>query len=253
VDSSELALTADIEVADRLSQVELQPLAKKFNRGWRQVRRWISLGRERGDPCPVHNPDLLLQWWRRNMRRMPPAHIVRLAVDASVPNGAQAVPSPPSMETPIDLKTIDLAEGDQVRQMRRLVQGIYSALEQGYLRGSPEIDSLSRRYEKASDMLRKLEIADREAQRQRGGLLPREQVERDATTMAEMLFVMRESMVRRVLELCPGLSAEHRQMVADAIAKVRAYEDKMFQRIDKLTGEELNKMLSQELPAQLPV
>jgi hypothetical protein len=251
---TELVLTSD-DVADRITQAELEELGKKYNRGWRQLRRWISIGRESGDQCPVRDPQRLLQWWRRRMTHAPPAHIVRLAISASSPSRPSSTEEavPFQVETPIDLKAIDSAEGEHVRQVRRLAQGIYNQLEIAYMRGSPEIDSLSRRYEKAVEMLRKLEITDREAQRQRGSLLPIAQVERDAAMAADMLQAMRLSMVRRVLEQCSFLKPEAKNKVAAAIEKARKAEDRIFRNLQNLSTPEFEAMMGGELPQLVEV
>ena len=247
----ELVLTSD-DVTDRISQSELEELGQKYNRGWRQLRRWISIGRESGDQCPLRDPKQLLQWWRRRMKQQPPAHIVRLALSASSSPMQSAASEqggvPLQLETPIDLKAIESTEGEHVRLVRRLALGIYNQLEIAYGRGGAEIDSLSRRYEKVLETLRKLEIADREAQRQRGQLLPIAQVERDAATAADMLRSMRDSMVRRVLEQCSFLKPDAKNKVASAIEKARKAEDRIFRNLRRLSQPEFEAVMAGELP-----
>lgn len=241
---SDFALTG---LPDRFSQGELAEIGKQFKRGHRAVRRWIALGRKRNDPCPVSNPGKLLSWWRRNMKQMPPARMVHLAVnEAAERSGADIVPFPGKV-TPIDLQSIDAdaaLPGESVRRVRRLVKGVYSQLETAFAEGSPEIDSLSNGFAKASDLLRKLEAADREAQRQRGRLVPVDEIQRDAAAFAEMLKAMRETMAKRVLELCPEVPAQFKPGIVSAIEKIRANEDKIFARFGMITDEtEFNDLL----------
>ena len=107
------------------------------------------------------------------------------------------------------------------------------------------MDSLSNRYAKSCDLLRKLEAADRDAQRQSGDLIPAEQVQRDAAICAQMFKQMRESMARRVVELLPELAPELKPRVAAAIERVRAHEDKVFARLDTIADEaEFNELLT---------
>ena len=240
IGSSEPVLTRYDEACfpDRMPQAELEELGKKYNRGWRQIRRWISLGRETGDQCPARDPWRLLQWWRRRMKHQAPAEIIRLAIEASSSNGASASQVPFQVEPPINLQDIEAIEGEHVKQVRRLAQALYNQLELAYLRGGPDIDSISRRYEKSLETLRKLEVADREAQRLRGSLVSVARVEQDAAIAAGMLRTMREAMTRRVIEQCSFLDPEARAKVANAIEKARKHEERIFCDLSNLRSKD---------------
>jgi hypothetical protein len=241
--------TAGHAKAARVKGATLAAYAKVYGVGSRQASRWNVLGLQNSDPCPFGSPELMPAWWDRNMENRCPHRII-LAARAAVgigelpagvgPHCGVEPPPPLSIEPPpsIDLKTLDMAEGEPVRQARRLAQAAYNRLEHALFHNSGSLASCQREYQLCAEMLRKSEIADREAQRLRGLLIPRGEVERDYTALAGMLRQMRESMVRRVLERCPALEPAQRAEVAAAVEHVRSQEDRIFRRTAPLTSNE---------------
>jgi hypothetical protein len=148
--------------------------------------------------------------------------------------GADAKQVPAAV--PVDLKTIDLKEGEEVAQMRSLAQAVYGQLQQAYLTQASNTNMLQTRFERAMEGLHRALAADRQARKDSGELVPRAELERDATTLASMLSQMREHMVRRVIERCPGLSRELAAEVSAAIDFVRRQETRIFQNL----GVEIN-------------
>ena len=61
-------------------------------------------------------------------------------------------------------------------------------------------------------------------------------MERDATTAADMLRSMHDSMVRRVLEKCHDVPARYRQSVAEALRDVLSAQARIFQRFNSFSS-----------------
>lgn len=138
---------------------------------------------------------------------------------------------------PFDLMAVTLQDGEQVAQMKAAVAAAFEKMRTiaaGKASGSYEIAQTN--FMKAVEGLRKLEASEREWQKKNGQLMPRELVIRDVNLAAESLRLMRESMVRRVLELCPGLSEEQQARVAEAIGRVREQEEKIFRDLRSLNA-----------------
>lgn len=213
-----------------------------YGKGGRQIRRWIQIGDQANDPCPLDEPAAMPTWWARRMKwRVPDAMLkaaqsVSSAVSESEKDSSPSSNSPPVAPgfTSIKLADFELGEGEAVAQQRRLVAALYSQLERAYLQGGGDVDLAQSKYNKAVESLRKFEKDDREDQRQRGLLIPRIAVQRDIEQATELLRQMRESMARRVLELVPGVPAELREPISGAIVRVREAEDRVFRRLDSL-------------------
>jgi hypothetical protein len=226
-----------------VSAADLERWAKIYKTGPRALRRWHARGIANSDPCPLDTPNAMPAWWARNSRQIVPAKIMsaaRAVTDeksaASSPHGilgesssAAGGPGPANL-APIDITAFQLDEGQAVVQQRQIVAALFEQLKGAYHAGHPT-ELLQSRYLKASTALRQLEKDDREDKAHRGRYLLREEQERDAATFADMLRQMQESMVRRVLELCPALTARARQQVADAITRVRSHEQRCLQRL----------------------
>lgn len=208
----------------------------------RQLWRWIKVGREKDDPCPLQDPEAMPDWWARRMTWSVPSKIWAVAragggdktkknlIGISVSNI-----SPPV--TPIDINEFDVSAGEAVRQWRRIVGALFTQVQKAYLAGDP-VDHIQSRLNKASEQLRKLEKDEREDKLSTGEYISKEENERACVAGAAMLKQMRESMVRRVLELCPWLTPDQREKIAAAIERVRSQEDRIFQRTPLLKSND---------------
>lgn len=243
----------------RISQAQLDSWSRLYARDHRQLRRWIALGLQTDDPCPLDDPAGMPSWWQRHMKHQVPAALLVAARNATPPTppppvldaesqnrpgairgSTQQTPdaaTPPADHHPassIDLSAADLADGDEVRQAARLVQTAYDLLEQAYAGNGGDVDLLQRRWEKATETLRKAKIQDEARRKRLGDLIARADVQRDLDLAAELHRQMRTSMTRQVLELCPSLDPIAREQVAAAIESVRAKEERVFRNLDSL-------------------
>lgn len=206
-----------------IPKAKLEAWAAKYDSTPRTIRRWLTKGEEVGEPCPLDDPAALKAWWARHMTWSVPQVILTAAEES----GPEKPPSPPAEA--IDLSEYHLEEGEAVRQAKALVAVVYRQLERAYQYGS-DVDALQKKHEKALESLRKAEASEREAAKQRGLLIRRDVVERDAATACQRLKTMRKNMVRRVRELLPELSEEILGKVAAAIERVREQEDGLFRK-----------------------
>lgn len=205
---------------------KLQAWADRYESTPRTIRRWLSRGEETGEPCPIDNPAELKAWWARHMTWGVPQSILKAAAEnCGEINHNVSVPAAEAIE----LSEYHLDEGEAVKQSRALVAVVYRQLERAYQLGN-DVDALQKKHEKALESLRKAEASEREAAKQRGILIRRDIVERDAGTACQRLKTMRKNMVRRVLELLPDVGEEVRVSVATAIEKVREQEDALFRK-----------------------
>lgn len=226
--------------------------SKTYRTAHRQIRRWIARGRECQDPCPLDTPKAMPAWWSRCMRHVVPPKVTAAAERvtdeksaAASPHGSTSVPpsasasgeNGESADAAMDLTEFSLDEGQALRHQRHLVAGIFHRLNEAAKAGRP-IDSLQAQYLRASTALRQLEKDDREDKVHRGKFLPRDTIERDAATLADMLRQLHRNMERLILELCPSLSAPQRAEVTGAIRHVRGQEARIFMRLPSLATAE---------------
>ncbi len=244
-----------------------QPLshyAKLYNRSERRVKEWVSRGRHSNPPDlpPLDDPPRMAAWWRRVIDKYPPDEM--LAVESAEPAdskpetrnlatvNASASPDESSM-TAMDLGSLELAEGEQVKQARSLVQATHLQLVAATEGKSP--DAFRRwlpLWTDATEALRRLVKADAEEKKMRGEYVSRPSVLAEISQLMESLRIMRERMADKVIaqlarsdipklaEILPLITAPLR----DAINEVRAVENSLFQSLETLRGpEELATLL----------
>ena len=231
-----------------LTKDQMARWERVYSTAKRQIRRWHDEGIAKNDPCPLDTPHLMPEWWARRMKWSVPEKILQAAKlnpppapapsepdpqpavaaeKITPPENSQEQPQTPPI-SPLDLGDFQLEEGDQVKQARALVAVAYSQLEKAYRGSGGNIELLHRKHERAMIALNKAEAADRQSKKDHGLLISRDAVDRDLAKAAELLRQMRESMVRRVMELCPQLPEDLRLVVSDAINRVRAQEDRVL-------------------------
>lgn len=177
----------------------------------RQLFRYISVGRQKSDPCPLDHPTEMPGWWRRCMKHRAPDKIL-LATNAAreaSPSTATTPPTadgtPPAPSIPpggFDLAAAQYAEGEAVLQARQIVSANYQKLTASYASDPVDTDGIQLwqvRWEKSVEALRKQERDDRDAAKSRGHLLHRSLVESEIAQMLEALRLLREAMPEKIL------------------------------------------------------
>jgi hypothetical protein len=248
----------------KLNKAEEQRYSSLYKKGWRQIRRWIDKGEKAGDPCPLHDPKKLLSWWpRHNTWRVPPEieEAALAATKASVPDPAQppaaatamippADSSPPDPALPasapgksIDIESFDPEEGDRLRELKQIQAAKFSQLKDA-LKAGEDCSILESKYIKLCETIDKIETRVAERLKKRGLFILRDAVERDLAAAAELLRQTRASMIRRVHELCPSLSAEQRAEVTAAIEQARSSEERLLCHLNSLSADDLLRELA---------
>lgn len=210
---------------------KLKAWSDRYQATTRTVRRWLEDGEAVGDPCPLDDPLAFKEWWAKHKTWRVPDSV--LAAAKEVEPQAPAAPIP--VES-IDLSEYSLVEGAAVVQARALVSVVYSQLERAYRLGG-EVDGLLKKHEKALDALRKAESSERESAKQRGLLIRRDVVEKDASSAIRMLKGMRENMVRLILEQLPDLGEDLKTRVTSAVERVRSQEDLIFRNLTNVSEQ----------------
>lgn len=219
----------------RLSTEMVKVFEKTYDTGVRQLRRWWSEG------APLHDPRLMINWWSKNKTWELPVKIRTAATLAEAEHGPAApqdISSDKNIECALpvlDITSSDLEEGETVKQQRQLVKALYGLLREAYAQNF-NVDAAQARYLKATEALRKLEASDREARKMSGQLVSISTMRKDVGTAVELLKRMQESMVRRVLELCPELTTAQKKAVGEAIESVREQERLILYNIKTLNN-----------------
>lgn len=69
----------------------IRAAAARYDSSTRTIKRWRSIGKAAGDPCPLEEPERMLAWWSRNMSQKAPDGI-NLAVIGARKRPAVAKP-----------------------------------------------------------------------------------------------------------------------------------------------------------------
>lgn len=66
---------AGVEVPDEVPEgggSMIRAAAERYDSSTRTIKRWRSIGKTAGDPCPLDEPERMLGWWARNMSQKAP-------------------------------------------------------------------------------------------------------------------------------------------------------------------------------------
>lgn len=224
----------------------------------RAIYRWIQLGRQAKDPCPLDDRSQMLAWWARHMSRAAPSYVVQWvgaaalapapaevpAAPAPVPGQRGPTPPPPvppeNSRSSIDVSGLGGYGLEASVQMQRRTVEAYSQLLAEALK-DPNDDALAHhqaRYEKAVELLRKSEKSLFELQRMRGDLAPKSEFRADLLTLLTGLRGMMRRRaaniaadVRKTLEaarLDPAAVTAAVDAVVAAAAREASREEQLF-------------------------
>jgi hypothetical protein len=249
----------------KLTRADEQKYQALYGWGWRQLRRWIDVGEKAGDPIPLDDPTKMPAWVSRHSKWRVPEQIERAAVAAArgeTPAAAAAatppVPStdaansrapsggtnPPVPGKPINLEDYDPEEGDRLRELKQIQAAKFAALKEKLAAGtSTSLDET--KYLDLCETIDKIETRVTERLKKRGLYILRDAVERDLAANAEFLRQSHDSMVRKVMEWCPSLTAEQRLEVAAGITRARSAEQRILARLSTFqNGDDLLRELN---------
>lgn len=190
------------------------------------------------------------------MKHRLPDKILAAARHATVDTAPPADPESAVPPTPgavagasLDLTAIGVGEGEAVRQARQIVAANFTKLTEAYAAQPPDVDGVTSwqvRWEKSVEALRKQERDDRDAQKARGHLVSRPEVEAELAQMLEALRLMREAMPDKIIAQLSIRAADRLRRILrllepdlrDAILTVRARESDLLLNLATLGSRE---------------
>ncbi len=221
---------------------ELTAYAERYDANLRTVKRWIADGRNATppDPCPLDSPAQMPEWWTRHKTQRVPAAILAAASadQEKAPAAVQPAALPAATKESLGAEQLgehsflDAIGQDMLGNVAELRVTVAIAKRQLDLALAGRDDALTtmrqRNYERVFELLRKCEKTVLDLQRERSELIEKAAVARDLVFLVQQVVVMRQMMVRRVLEEVPDLLPEQQARVRAAIEKARAREDTLF-------------------------
>lgn len=151
--------------------------AERYGVGLRTVKRWVAVGREKDDECPLDDPEGLYAWLNRHVKRSVPEGVLQELIAWRREHGAEAVEAGEPEEEEDDGRADRL--GEPVGEEEMGLAAALSRLEMMEVRLSrlatdpggtkPWLDTISRMTSVSTKL--------REEMEKLGQLLPKEMVE----------------------------------------------------------------------------
>jgi hypothetical protein len=239
---------ADV-TAKRLLPGVLDGYAVTYATSSRQIRRWLTEG------APLHDPAAMPAWWEGELaagrkRWGLPDRILEAARASAAPAPDESPGSAsPSFTLPasshmstgtgdrINLEDYDPEEGDRLRELKQIQAARYTQLKNALAAGNDTV-MLETKYLRLTETLDKMESRVSERLKKRGLYIARPEVERELATAAELIRQMGESEARRLLELCPDLTASGREHILRAVPMLAEARARVFRTLGTLRTTE---------------
>lgn len=232
----------------RLLPGVLNGYATTYATSSRQIRRWLTEG------APLHDPAGMPAWWEGELaagrkRWGLPDRLLEASRLASAPacdespgSASPLFTSPASaMSTGtgdrINLEDYDPEEGDRLRELKQIQAARYTQLKNALAAGNDTV-MLETKYLRLTETLDKMETRVSERLKKRGLYIARPEVERELATAAELIRQMGESEARRLLELCPDLTASGREQILRAVPMLAEARARVFRTLGTLRTTE---------------
>jgi hypothetical protein len=228
----------------RLTPGRLDGYASTYATSSRQIRRWYTEG------APLHDPAAMPAWWESELaagrkRWGLPDRLLEASRLASAPACDESlVYSSPSISRDashmatgtgdrINLEDYDPEEGDRLRELKQIQAARYTQLKNALAAGNDTV-MLETKYLRLTETLDKMESRVSERLKKRGLYIARPEVERELATAAELIRQMGESEARRLLELCPDLTASGREQILRAVPMLAEARARVFRTLGTL-------------------
>ena len=214
----------------------------------RQIRRWLTEG------APLHDPAAMPAWWEGELaagrkrwglpdRLLEAARVSGAPAPDESPGSAAPLFSSPASSTSngtgdrINLEDYDPEEGDRLRELKQIQAARYTQLKNALAAGNDTV-MLETKYLRLTETLDKMESRVSERLKKRGLYIARPEVERELATAAELIRQMGESEARRLLELCPDLTANGREQILRAVPMLAEARARVFRTLGTLRTTE---------------
>jgi len=242
-------VVAEAPASKRLLPGVLDGYATTYATSSRQIRRWLTEG------APLHDPAGMPAWWEGELaagrkRWGLPDRLLEAAQAATAPAHDESPGSAsPSFTLPasshmstgtgdrINLEDYDPEEGDRLRELKQIQAARYTQLKNALAAGNDTV-MLETKYLRLTETLDKMETRVSERLKKRGLYIARPEVERELATAAELIRQMGESEARRLLELCPDLTASGREQILRAVPMLAEARARVFRTLGTLRTTE---------------
>lgn len=175
--------------------------ATVYRKGLRTVKRWVAIGKQAGDLCPLDEPERLPAWWAKHMQYSMPADVLAICLPKPPPQppgppgppGAPGGASEAGGRTSVDvggLAAIGLKEN--LERLSKIHRANLDLLEKAFAGASDsDLQLRQRNAEKSARMLSDAQRAFDEWQKTSGESVTLADVKRDLlrvhTSMAQSL------------------------------------------------------------------
>lgn len=82
--------------------------AGRYGASERTVKRWVAAGKEKGDACPLDDPEVMREWWARNMSQRCPDKLLAAAIEARKSGPGEPVTVPEPVKAPVQDPLMEL-------------------------------------------------------------------------------------------------------------------------------------------------
>lgn len=241
-------VVAESPASKRLLPGVLDGYAVTYATSSRQIRRWLTEG------APLHDPAAMPAWWEGELaagrkRWGLPDRLLEAAQSATAPARDESPGSASPLFTPlassmstgtgdrINLEDYDPEEGDRLRELKQIQAARYTQLKNALAAGNDTV-MLETKYLRLTETLDKMETRVSERLKKRGLYIARPEVERELATAAELIRQMGESEARRLLELCPDLTAAGREQILRAVPMLAEARARVFRTLGTIRTTE---------------
>lgn len=206
----------------------------------RAIKRWIRIGKDRGQLPPLDDPrNLVLSWWPFAMTQRAPAKLLAIAdrhIQPAESHAAHDSIKSISQEKKCATALADMAAPEILDDLRAKVAFANRAFESAIASDPPDDTKLlraERLYSNLVELWHKVEVKIQEIKRQAGLSIDRYEVEAQYAADWRTLRDMRDSMPRKIL-------AELERSTSKKMPRIlRAIADPLREAIDRVrTGEE---------------
>lgn len=207
----------------------------------RPIKRWLEIGREAVEQKkpgaalpPLDEPELMAGWWENHMTQRVPAKILALAAAGQAPAAAEA-----RKAEAVDVSKLNIEDLDSLRQAKRYLGAVDANLSAAYASGDEaQIRRWQKPFNEAIETVRKLEAAQREADKAAGEVIPKIELFNDLSTFLETLRQMRASMARRVASRLSDLGPDVLERIGAVIAAEMEVQERVLRQLKQFRSIE---------------
>lgn len=194
----------------------------RFAASERNVKRWLAIGRDAQDPCPLDRPGEMARWWSRRMKQRVPENVLKAGVAAGVTVEQQLAEGMPIFRAP-PVVVADVGNGPTLAPAAKAPEGAQVGLAASLERIQRAEAAAAQRYLDA--VAAGTDAGDVEQLRRAWDKLleARRRVERDVPSLLERSgeVVLRADVARVLAELHSGMVTSLRNFFRRVRPKVQ--------------------------------